>query len=104
MARRLPPKRHSRFQPLEAFIELEGDEKQALIHAHAERRVAQPRPSMVGMYVSVALCTVFIIVGWVIALPRIFDATSSKPDAAIQALREGGAALGSSFAEEAKNE
>lgn len=54
------------------------------------------------MYVGVAVCVMLVLAGWIIALPRTLASNSpSKPDAALDAVRVNGAALGQSFSGDA---
>jgi hypothetical protein len=80
------------------------DDKQLLIREHAERRMTHPPGNIFGMYVGVAVCIILVLVGWIIALPRTLGSSApSKPDAAIEAVRVNGAALGQSFSGDAAN-
>lgn len=80
------------------------DDKQLLIRSHAERRATHPPGNIFGMYVGVAVCVMLVLVGWIIALPRTLASNAtSKPDAAIEAIRVNGAALGESFSGDAES-
>jgi hypothetical protein len=94
--KRIPPKRRDRTSPPEAsdfaFHDPNAEEKQALIRSHTEARTKHPKGNVFGMYVGVAVCVVLVLVGWAIALPKAFGVGGS-PDAAIEAIKENGAAL-----------
>lgn len=105
-ARRAPQRTR---KPLQGGVSLAADvfanppidDKRALIEAHTERRATHPVGNVIGMYVGVAICTILILVGWAIALPRTLLATGqAKPDAAISAVTENGAAFGGSFSKD----
>ncbi len=66
--------------------------------------MTHPSGNIFGMYVGVAVCVMLVLVGWIIALPRTLGSgESAKPDAALEAIRVNGAALGESFSGDAEN-
>ncbi len=66
--------------------------------------MTHPPGNIFGMYVGVAVCAILVLVGWIIALPRTLGSGApSKPDAAIEAVRVNGAALGQSFSGDAES-
>lgn len=81
----------------EAFDAPAPEDKQALIAAHAERRKTHPPGNVFGMYVGVAICTILVLVGWIIALPKSLGANASQGDGAIEAVKEYGSAFTQSF-------
>ncbi|MCK9361415.1 hypothetical protein M0Q28_04280 [Patescibacteria group bacterium] len=100
---RKAPTRIPRSAAHASFTELPVDEKRSLIMAHAEQRMKHPPGNVFGMYVGVAVCAILVLVGWAIALPHTLAANErSEPDAAIQAIQKGGAALGESFSGDAE--
>ncbi|KAA0206739.1 hypothetical protein EDM68_01390 [Candidatus Uhrbacteria bacterium] len=81
----------------EAFAMPAPEDKQTLIAAHAERRKAHPPGNLFGMYVGVAVCTILVLVGWAIALPKMLGSTPDKADGAIDAVVQHGSAFTQSF-------
>lgn len=82
----------------ESFTHLPVDEKRALIDAHTRARTSHPTGNMFGMYLGVAVCAIMVLAGWAIVLPRTLAANNqAKPDGAIGAVAENGAALGATF-------
>lgn len=75
-------------------------DKQALIAAHAERRKTHPPGNLFGMYVGVVICTILVLAGWIIALPKSLGADPGQGDGAIEAVKEYGSAFTQSFAED----
>ncbi len=76
------------------------EDKYALMAAYAERRKMHPPGNIFGMYVGVAVCTILVLVGWVIALPKSLGATPSQSDGAIAAVKEYGSAFTQSFTDD----
>jgi hypothetical protein len=84
----------------ETVIMSAPEDKYALIAAHAERRKAHPPGNIFGMYVGVAICTILVLVGWVIALPKSLGANAGQGDGAIEAVKEYGSAFTQSFTDD----
>ena len=84
----------------EAFDAPAPEDKQALIAAHAAHRKTHPPGNIFGMYVGVAICTILVLVGWVIVLPKSFGSSANQGDGAIEAVKEYGSAFTQSFADD----
>ncbi|MEK7473566.1 MAG: hypothetical protein AAB668_02470 [Patescibacteria group bacterium] len=82
----------------EVFEETSQQDKLTLMAVHAERRKSHPPGNIFGMYLGVAVCTILVLVGWVITLPKSLGSSSNQKDGAIAAVKEYGSAFTKSFA------
>ncbi len=81
----------------EAFAMPAPEDKRMLIETHAARRKAHPPGNLFGMYLGVAICTILVLVGWAIALPKALGSSGARADDAIEAVVQHGSAFTQSF-------
>jgi hypothetical protein len=84
----------------ETFSMPAPEDKRMLIETHAALRRVHPPGNLFGMYVGVAICTILVLVGWAIALPRSLGSSANVSDGAIDAVKEHSSAFTESFSED----